>query len=184
MKHITLNSVNPTQANLESLQTDLQWTNGFHIYLIFDSYLVNVYSLSPEWRFMAEKVPMQPRSRLSRPVFHVTKSGLKRQKNRRNPPASTDIWFLREDNQGTKETLCFPSSKPQRAGWLTCCLTRTKLHAHTPHMQTPTLPSTFSAHSLLSSSSLEVLHGHLPGQTLSSNEWSGYLIPLSVLASL
>lgn len=40
-------------------------------------YLVNVYSLSPEWRFMAEKVPMQPRSRLSRPVFQVTKRGLK-----------------------------------------------------------------------------------------------------------
>lgn len=45
-------------------------------------YLVNVYSLSPEWRFMAEKVPMQPRSRLSRPVFHVTKRGLKKGKHK------------------------------------------------------------------------------------------------------
>lgn len=51
-------------------------------------YLVSVYSLSPEWRFMAEKVPMQPRSRLSRPVFHVTKSGLKEQarSNQRRKP--------------------------------------------------------------------------------------------------
>ena len=49
------------------------------------NYLVNVYSLSPEWRFMAEKVPMQPRSRLSRPVFHVTKSGLKKQNTKHSP---------------------------------------------------------------------------------------------------
>lgn len=107
--------------NLESLQIFSEGTN-FHNYFIFDSYLVNVYSLSPEWRFMAEKVPMQPRSRLSRPVFHVTKSGLKRQKKRkRNPPAFTDTWWLRGDNQGMKDAFAFsPSSKPQQAGLLTC----------------------------------------------------------------
>lgn len=55
-------------------------------------YLVNVYSLSPEWRFMAEKVPMQPRSRLSRPVFHVTKSGLKKQ-NKKHSPAPKQLWI-------------------------------------------------------------------------------------------
>lgn len=39
-------------------------------------HLVSVYSLSPECKFMAEKVPMHPRNLLSRPIFHVTNSGL------------------------------------------------------------------------------------------------------------
>lgn len=42
------------------------------------TYLVRVYSLSPECRFMAENVPIQPLNRLSLPIFHVTKSGLKK----------------------------------------------------------------------------------------------------------
>lgn len=41
------------------------------------AYLVRVYSLSPECRFMAENVPIQPLNRLSLPIFHVTNSGLK-----------------------------------------------------------------------------------------------------------
>lgn len=40
------------------------------------AYLVRVYSLSPECRFMAENVPIQPLNRLSRPIFQVTNSGL------------------------------------------------------------------------------------------------------------
>ena len=44
------------------------------------AYLVRVYSLSPECRFMAENVPIQPRNRLSLPIFHVTNSGLKNRK--------------------------------------------------------------------------------------------------------
>lgn len=39
--------------------------------------LVSAYSFSPECRFNSEKVPMQPRKRWSRPIFHVTKSGLR-----------------------------------------------------------------------------------------------------------
>lgn len=39
--------------------------------------LVSAYSLSPDWRFNSENVPMQPRKRSSRPIFHVTNSGLK-----------------------------------------------------------------------------------------------------------
>lgn len=42
------------------------------------THLVRVYSLSPECRFMAENVPIQPLNRLSLPIFHVTKSGLKK----------------------------------------------------------------------------------------------------------
>lgn len=44
------------------------------------AYLVRVYSLSPECRFMAENVPIQPLNRLSLPIFHVTNSGLKNNK--------------------------------------------------------------------------------------------------------
>lgn len=55
------------------------------------SYLVSVYSLSPECRFMAEKVPMHPRNRLSRPIFHVTNSGLFREeKERHDHRSNTD----------------------------------------------------------------------------------------------
>src|SRR6218665_1002920 len=39
--------------------------------------LVIAYSLSPLWRLMAENVPIHPRRWRSRPVFHVTNSGLK-----------------------------------------------------------------------------------------------------------
>jgi hypothetical protein len=46
-----------------------------------NGYLVTAYSLSPLWRFVGENVPMQPRSRLSRPIFHVTKSGLENKHN-------------------------------------------------------------------------------------------------------
>ncbi len=49
--------------------------------------LVKAYSFNPEWRFISENVPMQPRRRRSRPVFHVTKSGLKEWKK---------WWFHRE----------------------------------------------------------------------------------------
>lgn len=48
------------------------------------SALVSAYSFSPEWRLISEKVPMQPRKRWSRPIFHVTKSGLERD----------FLWFL------------------------------------------------------------------------------------------
>lgn len=48
------------------------------------AYLVRVYSLSPECRFMAENVPIQPLNRLSLPIFHVTNSGLKNNNNERD----------------------------------------------------------------------------------------------------
>ena len=44
-------------------------------------YLVTAYSLRPPWRLVAEKVPIQPRSRRSRPIFHVTNKGLKRDRH-------------------------------------------------------------------------------------------------------
>ena len=40
--------------------------------------LVTAYSLRPLWRFIGEKVPIQPRSRRSRPTFQVTNRGLKK----------------------------------------------------------------------------------------------------------
>lgn len=46
------------------------------------AYLVRVYSLSPECRFMAENVPIQPLNRLSLPIFQVTNSGLKDRKEK------------------------------------------------------------------------------------------------------
>lgn len=70
------------------------------------NYLVNVYSLSPEWRFMAEKVPMQPRSRLSRPVFHVTKSGLKQ--NTKHSPAPNFSWVRTKPRLYPCSFLLFP----------------------------------------------------------------------------
>lgn len=41
-------------------------------------HLVIAYSRNPQWRFIALKVPMQPRNRLSFPIFQVTNNGLKR----------------------------------------------------------------------------------------------------------
>ena len=40
------------------------------------SYLVMEYSAKPLWSFLAEKVPIQPLSLWSRPIFHVTNNGL------------------------------------------------------------------------------------------------------------
>jgi len=40
------------------------------------SHLVMAYSASPEWRCTAANVPIQPRRCRSRPIFHVTNSGL------------------------------------------------------------------------------------------------------------
>jgi len=40
------------------------------------AHLVTAYSRNPQWRFIALKVPIQPRNRLSFPIFHVTNRGL------------------------------------------------------------------------------------------------------------
>lgn len=40
--------------------------------------LVSAYSFKPECKFNSEKVPMHPRNRRSRPVFQVTKRGLRK----------------------------------------------------------------------------------------------------------
>ena len=40
-------------------------------------HLLMVYSLRPWWRCFGEKVPIHPRRCRSRPIFHVTNSGLR-----------------------------------------------------------------------------------------------------------
>lgn len=47
-------------------------------------YLVTAYSLSPLWRLVEVKVPMQPRRRRLWPIFQVTNKGLKKQNNKIN----------------------------------------------------------------------------------------------------
>lgn len=100
----------------------------------------------------------------------------------RNPPASTDIWLLRGNSQGTKEPHAFafsPPSKPQQAGLLTCCLARTKLHAYTPHASPNIFLHLFSIRPLLQQySGSPPRTPYWPDSVLSSNDWSGYLIPL------
>jgi len=48
------------------------------MYISYYVYLVIEYSRSPECKFSASNVPMQPRSLKSRPIFQVTKRGLKK----------------------------------------------------------------------------------------------------------
>lgn len=47
--------------------------------------LVNAYSFKPECKLSSEKVPIQPLSRWSLPIFQVTKSGLKKSKEVQTP---------------------------------------------------------------------------------------------------
>lgn len=58
--------------------------------------LVMAYSLSPDCRFMALKVPMQPRSRLSFPITHVTNKGLKgkRMSKLKSKTAGSDVYEI------------------------------------------------------------------------------------------
>lgn len=102
---------------------------------------------------------------------------------KRNSPASTDIWLLRGDNQVVKEPHGFafsPSSKLQQAGLLPCCLARTKLHAHTPpHANPDTSPHLFSTLPPLQQfSGSPPWTSSCPHSVLSPREWNGYLIPL------
>lgn len=95
--------------HLEEIKSGSCFNSSQFIYraYVWCHYLVNVYSLSPEWRFMAEKVPMQPRSRLSRPVFHVTKSGLQKQ-NKKHSPAPNQSWVVTKPLLLPHSFLLFP----------------------------------------------------------------------------
>lgn len=56
--------------------------------------LVNAYSFNPEWRFISENVPMQPRKRKSRPIFHVTNNGLQGNHNENLIWSRRILWGL------------------------------------------------------------------------------------------
>jgi hypothetical protein len=64
------------QRKAVSCPTD-QWGNQAKS----PAHLVTAYSRNPQWRFIALKVPIQPRNRLSFPIFHVTNRGLQSKKH-------------------------------------------------------------------------------------------------------
>lgn len=100
-------------AHLQGLQQAIKYRNALVSTI---TYLVRVYSLSPECRFMAENVPIQPLNRLSLPIFHVTKSGLKK---RRKKSSWRKLNIICVQHKTTEDLLqshdftspvCFPSN--------------------------------------------------------------------------
>lgn len=56
--------------------------NSCYEKILRQTYLVTAYSLIPLCKFIALKVPIQPRRRRSFPMYHVTNKGLERKQRK------------------------------------------------------------------------------------------------------